>query len=290
MPKSERKPPRVLVVGTVTWDEFGDERRPGGAVSYAARALEALGIRARIVTIAGPDADLAAFEAHETAVACGGRTLAFEHRQIGGRRALRVLARPERLLTASDVPAGWDDADVLMIAPLLADDLDVASFAAIDAPLRGLLAQGLVREVDGGGAITYVAPRAPVLCSGVDDRTTVFLSAREIAGWPEASVAALERRAERLVVTLGEEGAEIRRGGRRTRVPPQRAEQVDPTGAGDTFATAFLVGVAEGASDAEAGRLAARCAAAAVQRVGPAPLPPVAIGALAGRTSREYAL
>ena len=289
MPASERKSQRILVVGPVTWDEFGGERRPGGAVSYAARALEALGIRARIVTIAGPNADLGACDAHETAVASGGRTLAFEHRHIGGRRALRVLSRPERLLTANDVPAGWDDADVLIIAPLLADDVDVASFAAIDAPLRGLLGQGLVREVDGDGRIATVVPRAPVFRSWVDDRTTVFLSAREIAGWPEASVAELERRAERLVVTLGEEGAEIRHGGRRTRVPPQRAEEVDPTGAGDTFATAFLVGVAKGASDAEAGRLAARCAAAAVQRVGPAPLPSIAIGALAGGASRERA-
>lgn len=52
----------VLIVGAMTWDVFGGERRPGGAVSFAARAAAALGVRARILTISGADADLAAFE------------------------------------------------------------------------------------------------------------------------------------------------------------------------------------------------------------------------------------
>jgi sugar/nucleoside kinase (ribokinase family) len=50
-----------------------------------------------------------------------------------------------------------------------------------------------------------------------------------------------------------------------------RADPVDTTGAGDVFATAFILALGEG--EATAARLAAAYAAAKVEVVGPAPLP-----------------
>jgi sugar/nucleoside kinase (ribokinase family) len=59
-------------------------------------------------------------------------------------------------------------------------------------------------------------------------------------------------------------------------VAPYPANAVDTTGAGDVFATAFILGVSKlGLSDEEAGRLASAFAAASVERTGPAPLPPL---------------
>lgn len=69
----------VLLVGPVTRDLVGGhETRQGGAVSYAASALAALGMRACVVTVAGPDADLSALDGHDVHVVPADATLTFE--------------------------------------------------------------------------------------------------------------------------------------------------------------------------------------------------------------------
>jgi sugar/nucleoside kinase (ribokinase family) len=81
---------------------------------------------------------------------------------------------------------------------------------------------------------------------------------------------------ERLVVTRGAEGASVYRGEERFEVPACPAAAVDTTGAGDTFATAFILASSRlRLDDVEAARLASAYAAAGVERVGPAPLPPL---------------
>lgn len=131
--------PSVLIAGAATWDSFGDERRAGGAVLYAARAAAALGVRAQVLTLAGPDADLAALGGHDTSVTAASCTLAFVHTfsPAGARRRLQLLARPTRALSAADLPPASGEApDLLVLAPLLPDDLDLASFAAVPARRR----------------------------------------------------------------------------------------------------------------------------------------------------------
>ena len=51
----------------------------GGAISYAAAVASAYGIRACVVTAAGPDADLSVFKEHELHLVRTERTLTFEH-------------------------------------------------------------------------------------------------------------------------------------------------------------------------------------------------------------------
>ena len=51
----------------------------GGAIAYAAAVASAYGVKACVVTAAGPDADLAVFSGHELHVVPTNRTLTFEH-------------------------------------------------------------------------------------------------------------------------------------------------------------------------------------------------------------------
>jgi adenosine kinase len=61
------------------------------------------------------------------------------------------------------------------------------------------------------------------------------------------STAEISKRVEGLVVTLGGQGCEVWRGGRKTRVEPVQAERViDPTGCGDAFRGALLYGLEQG--------------------------------------------
>ncbi|MGB0845828.1 MAG: adenosine kinase [Thiolinea sp.] len=77
----------------------------------------------------------------------------------------------------------------------------------------------------------------------------------------EAAVEQLITKTDKLVVTLGREGALVANSdGSQIRVPTQTVEAVDTNGAGDMFAGAFLYGVTQGMSDEQAATLANRAA------------------------------
>ena len=278
MTENAAQPDPVLIVGAVTWDVVGGVRVPGGAVTFAARVASALGLRAHVLLIAGDDADLAAFADHQVACVRVEPTMTLEHRYEAGARHQRVLARPHRPLHPSDLPADWPAPRTLVLGTLLPDDVDVPSFLDLGVQETALIAQGLQRSVASDGTIDHLDAPSEALRDAARPHVTLCLSADETEHWESSSPGALAdlvAHSRRLVRTLGADGAEIRtRDGdsERTRhVPALPANVVDATGAGDVFATALILAMRAG--EGVAGRLAAACAAACVERPGSAPLP-----------------
>jgi adenosine kinase len=82
--------------------------------------------------------------------------------------------------------------------------------------------------------------------------------------------AALSRKVQGLVVTLGAEGCEVWVGGEKTVVPPVRAKEVvDPTGCGDAWRGALLFGLEQGWSLARCAALGNQVGAAKIASRGP---------------------
>ncbi|HZY18934.1 MAG TPA: carbohydrate kinase family protein [Ramlibacter sp.] len=99
----------------------------------------------------------------------------------------------------------------------------------------------------------------------VNDYEGKMLSER--TGWDSA---AISRRVQGLVVTLGAEGCEVWIGGQKTHVPPVRAaEVVDPTGCGDAWRGALLHGLEQGWPLARCAELGNRVGAAKIASRGP---------------------
>ncbi|MDE2695820.1 MAG: PfkB family carbohydrate kinase [Chloroflexota bacterium] len=272
-----RSGPQIVVVGAVTEDRFDDATRPGGAVLYASRALEALRIRSRVLTSAAPPPDVGVLDRNERTFVDAGQSLGFAHHVTSGERTLRLLSSPERALAASDLPDSWRDMDALILGPLLPDDLDVASFVALSIPRIALLAQGLQRRVAADGVVSLLDEPSSALLAACDARTSVFLSNEEVARWPARAVEELTAACARVVLTRGADGADVYRAGLEPlHIAAVPATPVDTTGAGDAFAASFAAALTCGASDEQAGALAARVAAATVEHVGPVRLPPIA--------------
>ena len=83
----------------------------------------------------------------------------------------------------------------------------------------------------------------------------------------EMEVEAVRRAHGTLVVTLGDEGAELDG----IRVPAFPARALDTTGAGDAFTAAFAVALAEGRTDLEAVRWGCAAGAHMVEHAGVVP-------------------
>ena len=279
MPENDAVPDPMLIVGAITWDVVDGGRRPGGAATYAARAATALAIRAHVLTAGGADADLDAFAGHELAVVPVEQTMTLAHHVEDETRHQRLIARPGHRLHPRDLPTSWPHPRTIVLGPLLLDDIDVTAFLdefADDPEVEvALLAQGLQRAVANDGAIEHLDTPSAALIDAARPGVTVCLSAEETAGWSRSDLAALVARSKRVVITYGSAGADIRsaRGASitSTHIPALAAEVIDTTGAGDVFATALILAMRAG--EDVAGRLAAACAAACVERPGSAPLP-----------------
>ncbi|MDQ8203543.1 adenosine kinase [Pelagicoccus sp. SDUM812003] len=85
----------------------------------------------------------------------------------------------------------------------------------------------------------------------------------------EAAFEALKASAKQFVMTLGPKGALVWDGSQSIPIAPVPTKAVDTNGAGDLFAGAFLYGITNGLSHAEAGALASRASSAVVSKFGP---------------------
>jgi sugar/nucleoside kinase (ribokinase family) len=274
-------PISALVCGHVTLDRAGDRALPGGSAWYAAHALAALGGSPRIVTAAGADFPPAALAGLEASVAPAPATTTFVNAYArDGSRSQRVLAAAPRL-DPGRIPAAWRTPDVLLLAPVL-DEVDVAAFAGVvRARLVGLGVQGLVRAVGVDGS---VRPRPlPLDEAALAAIGVAVLGEDDVGGEPDL-VGRLAAAVPVVAFTHGARGCEIVVRGRTRRVGIHPALEVDPTGAGDAFAAAFLLALASGADPVDAARLGAAAGSIVVEGRGGDALP--RLGEAPGRAAR----
>jgi len=79
----------------------------------------------------------------------------------------------------------------------------------------------------------------------------------------------LKHDAKRFVITLGKNGAMIFDGDTFIDIEPYKVQAIDTNGAGDLFAGAFLYGITNGHSFADAGKLASLASSKVVTQFGP---------------------
>jgi sugar/nucleoside kinase (ribokinase family) len=108
----------------------------------------------------------------------------------------------------------------------------------------------------------------------------LFLSSDDVAGW-EARAIELYQEVPLGALTFADKGAVLFVNGERHAVPAAPAHEVEPTGAGDVFAAAFLVRYNASGDPFEAASYAAIAGALTVEASGIAGVPTAE--ALAGR-------
>lgn len=275
-------PPHFLVIGHVTKDLLpGGGYTIGGSATYAAMTARCLGLRAGVVTSAAPDL-LAQLPEALPGVAIAARPAAdsttFEniYEATGRRQYLRGRAAP---LGPGDVPEAWRQARVVLLGPL-AQEVAPELATIFPAALLGATPQGWLRQWDSSG---LVSPTAWTSAFDVLPRLhALILSREDVAAHNggshqqdqiEALIDAWAQRVRLLVLTEGAKGATLHCDGRARRFRAYPTIEVDPTGAGDVFAAAFLLQYAL-AQDAHAAMRFANCVASfAVEQHGTEGIP-----------------
>jgi sugar/nucleoside kinase (ribokinase family) len=178
-------------------------------------------------------------------------------------RQQRVRARGD-VIAADDVPDEWLRADVALIGPVFGE-VDPGTAALFDrSTLVGVSAQGFLRALDDDGNVVRAAWDGAPFWRGA---TAVFASDEDLAGGRD-DTAAWCRDVPIVAMTESRRGLQLWAEGRWRRMDAFPEAEVDPTGAGDTFATAFLIRLAETNDAAEAARFGSAAASLAVRGAG----------------------
>lgn len=242
--------PEFLTIGHITRDLHPDEPFTlGGTVTFAALTAYHLGLAAAIASCADKQlvVDLPKYlPGIELHVRPSQETTTFANRYQEGFRTQYLHARAEPL-QADDVPVEWRDAPVVLLGPLaqeLTPDF-VRLFPHRPGAIIAATPQGWLRRWDPDGrvwptpwqAAQEVLPLLDVLVLSHDDLLPFADGSRKDA---DAILAQWSMLVPLLVATDGRHGATLFRQGATQHFPAYPVEEVDPTGAGDVFAAAFL--------------------------------------------------
>jgi 1D-myo-inositol 3-kinase len=267
--------PHLLVIGGASLDvlHVGDRivPSPGGAGVYTAMAARRCGVKASLFAPrpAPMPAELRAVD--ERLSAWLGPSVRpdelprFEISHDGGRTTyLDAFFGAEQALAPSSLPHDLCGYDIVHVVPL-GDVRRQRDF------VRACRRRG-AKVVSAGTYLRGVDSSGGDVRSIVQEADIVFMNRSEAEGLFGSLEAAETGAGKLLVVTLGPRGARVIQGRHATDIPSAAADELDPTGAGDTFCGATLAGLIRHEHPVMAARAAAPLAAAVVEHVGPTAL------------------
>ena len=254
-----------VAIGSVCWDvvEGDDAPRLGGSVLFASRVAQAAGWDAHVITSGTAELEAAVREAlpgvevtvqpseHDT-------VMSFSRHADLGPRSVPTVADPIDLARSSISVAG---ADVVHLAPIMGEVTMQTIDQVAGARFVGITPQGMLRTRDAGThRLGLLAQPGTWWAEGTH---AVVLSESEYDRIADPLVTATRA----LAVTRGEHGCFGACGDESVDLPGIALDAISPTGtigAGDVFAAALFLALADGAPFGEAMDRANRRAAAHV--------------------------
>jgi pfkB family carbohydrate kinase len=268
-----------LVVGHVTEDQWPEGPTPGGTVTYSSRTARAFVPRVAVLTAADDRLDtVSAFPGIDVHRIDAPTTTRFSNRYTPAGR-VQVVSPCPVVLTPDCLNECLRQCAILHLGPVCNEISPLMITQACAHTFVGLTPQGWMRRWDAQG---HVASRA---ANWVDAglllarANAVVVSIDDVAGdWAIARGWAAQT--DTLVVTQGPLGCTAFRGGRAVQVPAPHVQEVEPTGAGDIFATVLFIALQRGDALPDACALANCIAAQSVMRLRLAGVPTAADVAL----------
>jgi sugar/nucleoside kinase (ribokinase family) len=266
--------PDILLIGHVTCDlESADPEsayRLGGTVSFAAVTAMRLGRHPTVITRAAADTDLSELPADldlHVLPSPATTTFANIYTEHGRVQYCYAQAAP---ITAADIPAHFHHPRAVLLGPLV-DEItsDVAEIFHDDS-LVVAVPQGWMRQWDATGRVhakpwqnaAEILPHLAVLVLSLED---IDQDLSRLEPW--------FAHVPMIVITEYRDGSTIYQRQAddtiiQTKIPPRPATEADPTGAGDVFATAFVIRLQETSDPFQAARFASVTASYSVEHVG----------------------
>ncbi|MCJ7716647.1 MAG: PfkB family carbohydrate kinase [Anaerolineales bacterium] len=253
-----------LIIGHITRDIVEDEFRLGGTAVYSAITARRMGLEVGLVTSFNEDFPVEALDGIQIINHRSERTTTFKNLYTPIGREQYILEKAEPL-GMNQIPEDWLTAKIIHLGAV-AREIDPETGINFPDSAVCISLQGWLRKWDENG---FVQPSPfPKVTKVFTENTSAFLSIEDL-GFDRTQLDHLLSLFPMLVLTKGTDGAEIFWEDQISTISVEPREELDPTGAGDIFAAAFMNYYAiEGKSIEKSPRMATALAAISVIRPG----------------------
>jgi 1D-myo-inositol 3-kinase len=259
------KVPQFISVGHITHDLVGNGITPGGPALYSTCTARNLNVHTGMITsFSRPLLHPSLFHGIEICCKESEHTTTFEnlYNEVGERR--QMIKGVAEQIEPDQIPEAWRSAKIVNICPV-ANEYQPEIVQLFKHAVIGVCPQGWMRRWDDEGHVfrkdwdnfREVLPYADI----------VFFSEEDVENPEEHAQIYLEY-TKMVVITRGKRGASLYTEKEEYRAPAFPAIQVEPTGAGDVFASAFLITYFETRDPLEALRFANCVASFVVEKEG----------------------
>lgn len=226
-----------LLIGHYTADITPDGRIPGGTVSYALKTAAAFGLRVAVLTSSLPDdplLDQLAPYAADLITLPASQTTTFEniYEPTGRKQYVRGFAAP---IGIDDVPMAYRTIPLVHLSPIAGEGDPHIAHLFPDATVL-LTLQGWLRRWDADGFVRFRRWHDAAVLKSID---IVVFSEEDIVEAPDMEADFIGT-TDHLIVTRAEQGGTHYLHGQPIRYSTPQVTLVNPTGAGDVFASSLL--------------------------------------------------
>lgn len=267
-------PVDLLLIGHVTHDLVGETLdsgyRLGGTVSFAAITALRMNRRPTIITRASDTSALDELPASvERFVLPSDTTTTFANVYTEHGRMQHVYT-PASKITADDIPTAFRNPRIVLMGPLVNEITpDVAAIFG-EETLVAAVPQGWMRRWDNDGRVYHVQwesaaqilPYLDVLILSLEDIDYDLSRLEQV--FPLAPLVVLTEYRDGSTIFQRQSDGSVQQ----TKIAPRPASEVDPTGAGDIFATSFIIRLQETGDPIQAARFANVTASYGVEHLG----------------------
>ena len=232
--------PTLLIIGHLCHDRMPSGAiKLGGTAAYAAFLAKKMGAEITILTSVGDDFafyDLFEKEGISIFNISAKETTVFEniYPEDGSERIQYLHARAATILT-KDIPNDLMVPDMVLFCPI-ADEVDLGLLEYFPDSLKMATIQGWLRDWNEEG---LVAPKV-MNWEGLAPLDLLVFSDADIVGF-ENSISVISDIVPIVIMTRGWNGVRVFEGNKTRNFPTEPIEVKDATGAGDSFAMAFLL-------------------------------------------------
>lgn len=252
-----------LVIGHIARDLTPNGVQLGGTVAYSALTARALGLRVGIVTAAGTDISFEPLQEIPVVSLESDTSTTFENiYKYDGR--IQYLRSQATKIEFDHIPDVWRNAPIVHLAPI-ANEIEAELSNNFSRVFLGVTPQGWMRQRDSDGLVSTCEWENSD--SALSQANAIVISREDVNGDDEL-IEHMAGQTKILVVTEGADGAVLYWNGDRRRFRVPIVDEVDATGAGDIFATAFFVRLSKTRDPWEATRFASLVATHSVARSG----------------------
>lgn len=257
------EPVDYLVIGHIAQDVIPGGFQLGGTVSYSSLTAKALGLRVGIVTACTPDLEMPELDGVSISRVDADQNTTFENINTPHGR-IQYLHHLGPTLDISYIPEVWRRTPIVHLGPI-AQEIDPNLARSFPDSLVGLTPQGWLRSWDKTGKIHHTEwPEASYV---LEKASAAVISIEDVEG-NEDRIDEMLASIRILAVTEASAGARLYWNGDLRRFRAPEMVEVDPTGSGDIFATAFFFRLWTTRDPWEAARFATHLSAFSVTRPG----------------------